>query len=61
MYILYCTIGKLFKYNKLTNIITNCNYIKDYLFNTKYPPSINKYVMVIYSISVVDVLILDIL
>ena len=32
----------MFKYNKHTNIITDCHYSNDYVFNEKYPPTINK-------------------
>ena len=42
LYILCSSIGKMFKYNKFTNIITDCNYPNDYLFNTDYPPTFNE-------------------
>ena len=42
LYILCCSIGKMFKYNKITNSITNCHYPKDYLFNTEFLPTINE-------------------
>ena len=42
LYILCCIIGKMFKYNKNTNIITKCDYPNDYLFNEHFPPTINE-------------------
>ena len=42
LYILCCIIGKMFKYNKYTNTITNCHYPNDYLCNETYPPTINE-------------------
>ena len=42
LYILCCSIGKMFKYNKHTNSITNCHYPSDYLFNEQFPPTINE-------------------
>ena len=42
LYILCCSIGKMFKYNKLANIIINCQYPKDYLFHVDFPPTINE-------------------
>ena len=42
LYILCCRKGKMFKYDKLTNILTKCNYPSDYLFNDNFPPTINE-------------------
>ena len=42
LYILCCSIGKMFKYNKHTNSITNCQYPSDYLCNERHPPTINE-------------------
>ena len=42
LYILCCRKGKMFKYDKHTNIITKCNYPSDYLFNVLHPPTINE-------------------
>ena len=42
LYILCSSIGKMFKYNKFTNIITDCNYPNDYLFNIDFPPTFNE-------------------
>ena len=42
LYILCSSIGKMFKYNKHTNIITNCQYPNDYLFHVSLPPTINE-------------------
>ena len=42
LYILCCSIGKMFKYNKHTNTITNCQYPNDYLCNEEFPPTINE-------------------
>ena len=42
LYILCCSIGKMFKYNKHTNIITNCDYPNDYVFIELHPPTINE-------------------
>ena len=42
LYILCSSIGKMFKYNKLTNTITNCHYPNDYVFNEDFPPTINE-------------------
>ena len=42
LYILCCSIGKMFKYNKHTNTITNCQYHNDYVFIELHPPTINE-------------------
>ena len=42
LYILCCRKGKMFKYDKHTNIITKCNYPRDYLFDEDFPPTINE-------------------
>ena len=41
LFILCCFTSKMYKYNKQNNIITECRYPKDYIFE-KYPPTINE-------------------
>ena len=41
LYILCCSISKMYKYNKLNNIISECKYPQDYLF-IEHPPTINE-------------------
>ena len=60
LYILCCSIGKIFKYNKLTNIITNCRYPNDYLFGEGFQPTINEMCDGNLIIWAVDILILNV-